>query len=112
VSAFCDDVLGTADGVEIARRIENREISAYEAIDAAIARAERVNPRLNAIAAPLFDAARQAAAQSPSGALAGVPSFIKDNEAVARPFCMALGRYPAATRKTTRPSSSNSCPLA
>jgi amidase len=83
VSAFCEDVLGTADGVEIARRIESREIHAREAIDAAIARAERVNPSLNAIATPLFDAARKATDQSLSGVLAGVPSFIKDNEAVA-----------------------------
>ncbi|MDH3656264.1 MAG: amidase [Myxococcales bacterium] len=83
VSAFCEDILGTADAVEIARRIESREINAYEAVDAAIARAERVNPSLNAIATPLFDAARTAAGRSRSGGLAGVPSFIKDNEAVA-----------------------------
>jgi len=83
VSAFCEDVLGTADGVEIARRIGSGEIHAREAIDAAIARAERVNPSLNAIAAPLFDAARKQAGRSRSGDLAGVPTFIKDNEAVA-----------------------------
>ena len=83
VSAFCEDVLGTADAVEIARRIRSREIQALEAVDAAIARAERVNSSLNAIATPLFDAARKEAGRSQSGALAGVPSFIKDNEAVA-----------------------------
>ena len=83
VSAFREDVLGTADAVEIARRIGSREIHAREAIDAAIARAERVNPSLNAIAAPLFDAARKQAGRSRPGVLAGVPSFIKDNEALA-----------------------------
>lgn len=83
VSAFCEDVLGTADAVEIARRIRSREIQALEAVDAAIARAERVNPTLNAIATPLFDAARKEARRSQLGAFAGVPSFIKDNEAVA-----------------------------
>lgn len=83
VSAFCEDVLGTADGVEIARRVASGEIHAREAINAAIARAERVNPSLNAIAAPLFDAARKQAGRSRSGDLAGVPTFIKDNEAVA-----------------------------
>lgn len=83
VSAFCEDVLGTADAVEIARRIGSREIHAREAIDAAIARAERVNPSLNAIAAPLFDAARKQAGRPRPGVLAGVPSFIKDNEALA-----------------------------
>ena len=82
MSAFCEDVLGTADAVEIARRIRSREIQALEAVDAAIARAEGVNPTLNAIATPLFDAARKEAGRSQLGALAGVPSFIKDNEAV------------------------------
>ncbi|NNK07879.1 MAG: amidase, partial [Myxococcales bacterium] len=82
VSAFCEDVLGTADAVEIARRIRFGEIQAVEAAEAAIARAERVNPSLNAIATPLFDTARTQAGRFPSGALAGVPTFVKDNEAV------------------------------
>ncbi|MGB3049882.1 MAG: amidase [Polyangiales bacterium] len=83
VSAVFDDVLGTDDAVEIARRIRRREIQPREAVEAAIARAERVNPSLNAIATPLFDAARLEAEQPQSGVFAGVPSFIKDNEAVA-----------------------------
>ena len=83
MSAVCDDVLGSADAVEIARRIAAREISQAEAVEAAIARAERVNPSLNAIASPLFDSARREASRPQSGAFAGVPSFIKDNEAVA-----------------------------
>lgn len=82
MSAFCEDVLGTADAVEIARRIRFGEIQAVEAAEAAIARAERVNPSLNAIATPLFDTARTQAGRFPSGALAGVPTFVKDNEAV------------------------------
>jgi amidase len=82
VSAVCDDVLGAADGVEIARRIGAREISAREAVEAAIARAERVDPCLNAIAAPLFEMARAAADASPPGVFSGVPSFIKDTDAV------------------------------
>lgn len=84
MSAFCDDVLGAADGVEIARRIRAREISAQEAIEAAIARAERVEPRLNAIAAPLFEGARRQAAAplAADGAFAGVPTFIKDTDPV------------------------------
>jgi amidase len=83
VSAFCDDVLGTADAVEIARRIRCGEIHAAEAVAAAIARAERVDPLLNAIAAPTFAAARAEAELERSGALAGVPTFIKDTELVA-----------------------------
>jgi amidase len=83
VTAVCDDVLGTFDAVEIARLIRTGEIQASEAVDAAIARAERVNPSLNAIATSLFDSARQQARRPCPGAFAGVPSFIKDNEAVA-----------------------------
>ena len=83
VSALCDDVLGTADAVEIARRIQAGEIQAREAVAAAIARAERVNPALNAIATPLFDSARRHAEQPRSGVFSGVPSFIKDTDAVA-----------------------------
>lgn len=82
MSAFFDDVLGRADAVEIARRIRQREIHPREAVEAAILRAEQVNRVLNAIATPLFDSARDTAERSPSGLFAGVPSFIKDNEAV------------------------------
>lgn len=83
MSAFCDDALGTADAVEVARRIQAGEIQSVEAVEAAIARAERVNPSLNAIATQLFDSARADAQRPGAGVFAGVPSFIKDNEAVA-----------------------------
>ncbi len=99
VSAVCDDVLGTADAVEIARLIRTGAIQAREAIEAAIARAERVNPSLNAIATPLFESARRDAESPRSGVFSGVPSFIKDNDAVAgSPWLFgsrALPRKPA-----------------
>lgn len=83
VSAFCDDVLGTADAVEIARLIRSGEIHASEAVEAAIARAERVNPSLNAVVTALFASAREEAHRPQRGALGGVPSFVKDTDAVA-----------------------------
>lgn len=83
VSAFCDDVLGGADAVEIAKRIRSREIHARQAVEAAISRAERVNPLLNAIATPLFDSARERGLSPPPGPFGGVPSFIKDTDEVA-----------------------------
>ncbi len=82
-SAVCDDVLGTADAVEIARLIDTGQIEAREAVEAAIARAQQVNPLLNAIATPLFDSAREEAERPHSGVFAGVPTFIKDIDAVA-----------------------------
>lgn len=81
-SAFCDDALGSADAVEIADRIREREICSRDAVEAAIARCERVNPMLNAVAAETFDEARTQALEPRSGTLAGVPSFIKDTDPV------------------------------
>jgi amidase len=82
VSAYCNDALGTLDGVGIAERISSGEISAAEAVDAAIARAKLVNPALNAVVTETFDMAREQAKYAVPGLFAGVPSFIKDNEDV------------------------------
>ncbi len=46
------------DALELARLIRSREVSAVEVLDEAIARAEAVNPRLNAIVAKSYDEAR------------------------------------------------------
>ncbi len=72
------DVLGDLDATGVAARIRSGEISAAEAADAAIIRCERLNPRLNFIATPLYDEARARAAQPLSGPFAGVPTLIKD----------------------------------
>jgi amidase len=48
-NAYCDDVLGTRDGVELAALIAAGEIQASEVVEAAISRARKVNPALNAI---------------------------------------------------------------
>lgn len=69
---------GFIDGVRTAELIANSEMTSSEATEAAIARAEAVNPQLNAIATPGFDAAREVAATNPQGAMGGVPTFIKD----------------------------------
>lgn len=74
---------GFVDGVRLAAMIATGEISALEAVEAAIARAEAVNPQLNAIATTSFEEARAAAASAPTGAFAGVPTFIKDLEETA-----------------------------
>lgn len=80
VSSMTDDAMGDCDAVGLAQRISSGEVSAAEVLEAAIARAELVNPKLNAIVNDSFDLARQNAhAQSSKGAFAGVPTFIKDN---------------------------------
>ncbi len=72
------------------------ELRACDAVDAAIARAERVNPALNAIVTPLFDSAREQAKSPRLGVFSGVPTFIKDSDAVAgSPFFFGSRGLPA-----------------
>jgi len=82
VNAFSDDALGTLDAVGVAAAIASGKISATEAVEAAIQRAEKVNGELNAIVYKTYDMARDKAKSKLTGALAGVPTFIKDNEPV------------------------------
>ena len=71
------DNLADLDAAETAARIKSGEISAGEAVGAAIDRAERINKEINAIATQTFDTAREDAADV-EGVMAGVPTFIKD----------------------------------
>ncbi len=82
VSAFTNDALGTMDAVGIAEAIAKKEITAREAAEAAITRAEKVNGELNAIVVKTYTEARNTETLATTGALYGVPSFIKDNEAL------------------------------
>ncbi|MDL9946713.1 amidase [Gordonia sp. ABSL11-1] len=81
VHAFGDDVLGDLDGVGIAAAIRAGEFSATEAVQAAIARIDAVNPQVNAVAVDDRERARSRAADADFGAgsFAGVPSIIKNN---------------------------------
>lgn len=72
------DALGDLDATGVAARIRAREITALEALDAAIARVERVNPELNFVIEKQYDRARAQAAGPLSGPFAGVPTLIKD----------------------------------
>ena len=84
VNAFGDDALGDLDAVGLVERIESREVSAVELVEAAIARTEAVNPVLNGLAYPAFDRARVRASQGGvAGFFSGVPTFVKDNVDVA-----------------------------
>jgi amidase len=83
VHAFADDALGDLDSVGVAAAIAAGDISAREATEAAIARAERVNPSLNAIQLPDFERALATSTTPAPGLLSGVPTFVKDNTDVA-----------------------------
>ena len=83
VHAFGDDALGDLDAVGLVSRIQDRSLSVPEVVEAAIARVERVNPQLNAVAHAAFDRARAEARSPRGGYFAGVPTFLKDNVDVA-----------------------------
>jgi amidase len=78
---------GTLDGLGLAALVRARKVSPAELLEEAIARAERVNPAVNAIVRPLYDDARRAAAVPPgpsdpaSAPFAGVPFLLKDLDA-------------------------------
>ncbi|MEZ5995050.1 MAG: amidase [Hyphomonadaceae bacterium] len=76
--ATASDALGDLDATGVAARIRSGEITASEAMEAAIARSEQLNPELNFIATALYDAGRARAGETLSGPFAGVPTLIKD----------------------------------
>lgn len=86
VHAFGDDALGDSDAVGLVERIRSGAVSPAELVEAAIARTEAVNPQLNGLAYRAFDRAR-ARATAQQGALGGyfegIPTYVKDNVAVA-----------------------------
>ena len=73
-----DDYLAQ-DAIGLASLVAGGQISAGEALEAALARSAKVNPKINAISLDLADRARrELAAKAPSGPLAGVPFLLKD----------------------------------
>lgn len=81
--AFIDDALSGSDATDVAARIAAGEISATEAVEAAIARSAVVEPQLSGLRSSDFARARERAGTSmPGGAFAGVPTLFKDNIAV------------------------------
>ncbi len=68
-----------ADATALADLVRKGEATPTELVEAAIARAEKVNPSINAIILPLYERARERATQMlPEGPLRGVPTTIKD----------------------------------
>jgi 6-aminohexanoate-cyclic-dimer hydrolase len=73
------DFYDRSDAIEIARAVRVREVTASDVLEEAIARAERLNPRVNALAARDYERARERARNtSIDGPLAGVPVLVKD----------------------------------
>jgi aspartyl-tRNA(Asn)/glutamyl-tRNA(Gln) amidotransferase subunit A len=81
-----DDMLSFTPAVELARMIRDKTLSPVELMKATIARAEWLNPVLNAICTPTYEAALAAARVAEGavmrgaalGRLHGIPTSIKD----------------------------------
>lgn len=83
VHAFGDDALGDLDAVGLVTAIQEGTVAIPEVVEAAIARTERLQPELNALAYVAYDRARAEARDPRGGFFAGVPSLLKDNVDVA-----------------------------
>ena len=74
------DEYAAQDGLSLGALVSKQEVTATELLDAAIARAARVNPAINAIIYEFHDLARQMARErgNGTGAFEGVPFLLKD----------------------------------
>ncbi|MBV9785370.1 MAG: amidase [Acidisphaera sp.] len=67
------------DMVGLAALVRSKAVTAAELLEMAVARAERINPAINAIIAPMYEQARaQAKRINGTEPLAGVPFLLKD----------------------------------
>lgn len=74
-----EKLLWQEDATGLAAHVAKGDVTPVELADAAISRAERVNPEINCIAETMFDRARaQAKGVDRTAPLAGVPFAIKD----------------------------------
>ena len=67
------------DGLGLAELVRQGQVTPKELLEEAVARIERVNPKINAVVYKMFDQGRRAISESlPKGPLSGVPLLIKD----------------------------------
>ncbi|ABC37289.1 amidase family protein [Burkholderia thailandensis] len=80
------------DAIGLAQLVAQREASARELLDAAIGRAQALNPALNAIVLNNYAAARERATSGAlDGPLAGVPYLVKDLGSAVGGLPLSLG---------------------
>ena len=70
--------IASYDATGQAELVRNGSVSATELVEASIEAAQRVNPQINAIIHPRYDAAVVEAASPGDGPFAGVPMVVKD----------------------------------
>jgi amidase/6-aminohexanoate-cyclic-dimer hydrolase len=70
---------GSYDGLGLAELVRKKDVSANELLDEAIARTERIDPKINAVVVKHYDYARgQIERGLPDGPFKGVPFLLKD----------------------------------
>jgi amidase/6-aminohexanoate-cyclic-dimer hydrolase len=75
---------GSYDAVGLAALVRNKDVSAKDLLDEAIARTEKVDPKINAVVVKHYDyAVQQIAKGLPQGPFTGVPFLLKDLELLA-----------------------------
>jgi len=73
------DPFAHLDATAQADLVRRRDVKPIELVEAAIERIEQLNPRLNAVVAPMYERARDAALGAvPAGPFPGVPFLLKD----------------------------------
>ena len=73
------DEFAYMDATAQAELVRRGEVEPLELVDTAIERIERLNPRLNAVVTPMYEAARVAAVgELPEGPFTGVPFLLQD----------------------------------
>ena len=79
MSAINFDDYRQFDAIGLAEKVKQGEFTATELLQTAIARAEQVNPSLNAIITPAYELAEESIATGlPEGPFTGVPFLLKD----------------------------------
>jgi amidase len=87
------------DGLALAASIRSGETTPEDLLEAAIARADQVNPQINAITLPMYESARQAARGTlPAGPYRGVPFLLKDIGATVQGVPTSAGSRLFATK--------------
>ena len=82
-TAFDRSELGALGLLETRALLDRGELGPEEVVAAAVARAEALDPKINAISTRYFERALEHATKTLQGELAGIPTFIKGLDAVA-----------------------------
>jgi amidase len=96
--AAASDAFAGYDGIGQAQLVRSKQATALELVDAAIARIEAANPKLNAVVWEMFEHARtRAKGELPASPLSGVPYLVKDLNNVAGERTTYGSRFSADT---------------